>query len=203
MQDIEVILFDLGGVLVELDGQPIHNSWWDTRESPDENWRRWLTSPLSQEFEKGVIGPEEFAGQAVIEFNLTISAELLLQRFEEWVLGFYPGVLEILQKLSQRYTIGVYSNITEVHWPVLSKQLEDSNAVSHFFASYLMGMAKPDPQSYIWVADQMGVSPGKILFLDDNQINVEGARSIGIQAQMVKGPQNMQSFLTASGILNT
>ena len=201
MKDIEVILFDLGGVLVELDGQPIQNSWWNTPESSDENWKRWLTSSLSQEFEKGTIGPEEFARQAVIEFNLTISAELLLQRFEEWVLGFYPGVLEILQKLSRRYTIGVYSNITEVHWPILSNQLEDTRSVSHYFASYKMGMAKPDPDSYIWVVEKMGVTPHQVLFLDDNQINIEGAQSIGINAHVVKGPVDMENFLRANQIL--
>ncbi|MGI9318895.1 MAG: HAD family hydrolase [bacterium] len=198
---ISAILFDLGGVLVELNHSADNVPWFDNRRSSAENWHQWLTSPLSQEFERGLLSPTQFARQYIRDSNIQMDPERFLQYFESWVVGFYPGALTLLKQLSSHYPIGVFSNVTAVHWPSLHRQMQHHGAVKYYFASYQLGLAKPDPASFEHVAAAMGFNPGAILFLDDNPINVEGARSSGFVAENVSRFVEIPDILKRYGIM--
>lgn len=185
--NISAIVFDLGGVLVELNHQKVNVPWFNNELSAKTNWHQWLTSPLSQQLERGQISPSEFAQGYIRDNGIQMESSEFLEHFRSWVTGFYPGAFALLKQLSRHYPIAVFSNVTEVHWPPLYAQLQDSGSVSYFFASYEMGMAKPDPASFEHVANTMGHDPKKILFVDDNPINVESARHSGFQAEIVSG----------------
>jgi len=197
---IELILFDLGGVLVELGDISTNTAWFKPELSPKENWDLWLTAPKSHALEKGEISPREFAEYFIRENSIEIDIDTFLDKFRDWVIGFYPGALSYLQNLSQSYRLGVFSNITEIHWPPLKQQLDASGAITDYFASYLIGQAKPDVSAFQFVAKQTEVLPEHILFLDDNLINVEGARSAGMVAHQVVGFHQLRPLLAQSGL---
>jgi putative hydrolase of the HAD superfamily len=46
-----------------------------------------------------------------------------------------------------------------------------------------LGVAKPEPAFFHHVADDLGVAPGSLLFLDDQPENVESARRVGLRAE--------------------
>ncbi|MEX2393968.1 MAG: HAD-IA family hydrolase [Actinomycetota bacterium] len=52
-----------------------------------------------------------------------------------------------------------------------------------FFSCHL-GMKKPDEAFYVGVAERIGSPPERILFLDDHQVNVDGARVVGWNAEI-------------------
>lgn len=185
--NISAIVFDLGGVLVELNHQKVNVPWFNDELSAEANWHQWLTSPLSQQFERGQLSPSEFAQQYIRDNDIQMESAEFLEHFRSWVIGFYPGAFALLEQLSQHYPIAVFSNVTAVHWPPLYAQMQDNGSVSYFFASFELGMAKPDPASFEHVASIMGHDPKEILFVDDNPINVEGARLSGFQAEIVPG----------------
>ncbi len=198
--NISAIVFDLGGVLVELNHQRVNVPWFDTELSAETNWHQWLTSPLSQQFERGQISPSEFAQRYIRDNDIQMESSEFLEHFRNWVVGFYPGAFSLLKQLSQHYPIAVFSNVTAVHWPPLYAQMKDSGSVSYFFASYELGMAKPDPASFEHVANTIGLDPEKILFVDDNPINVDGARRCGFQAEIVSGFDQLTPALTKHSI---
>ncbi len=198
--EIELILFDLGGVLVELGEISARTSWFQPNLSPKENWYLWLTAPQSHALEKGQITPREFAESFIRENDIEIDVDTFLDEFRDWVIGFYPDALSYLQQLSQSYRLGIFSNITEIHWPPLKQQLDESGAITDYFASYLIGQAKPDVSAFQFVAKQTGVLPEHILFVDDNLINVEGARSAGMVAHQVVGFDQLRPLLEQSGL---
>jgi len=200
VSQIELILFDIGGVLVELGDISTNTAWFKPELSPKENWDLWLTAPKSHALEKGEVSPREFAVDFIKENNLAIDVDTFLQKFRDWVIGFYPGAIELIQTLSQTHRLGVFSNITEVHWPSIEKELIQSGAISDYFASYLIGQAKPDVQAFQFVADKTGVLPKNIFFLDDNLINVQGARKAGLAAEVVKDPNGVRGALEKHGI---
>lgn len=197
---IRVILFDLGGVLVELNHQMQNLPWFDRSRSTTDNWHRWLSSPLSQEFEQGRLTPTQFAQRFIDSSGLDLDPAEFLEIFRDWVIGFYPGVFSLLDRLSVHYSIGVFSNTNAIHWPPLHAQLTHRGSVSYCFASYQMGLAKPDPAAFRHVATSMGVAPAEILFLDDNPTNVESARSSGFIAEQVSGFEQIPSVLHSYGI---
>jgi putative hydrolase of the HAD superfamily len=197
---ISAILFDLGGVLVELNHNADNVPWFDDDRSASENWHRWLASPISQQFERGLISPQEFAGRYIKDNNILLQPDSFLKHFQSWVIGFYPGTFSLLEKLSALYPIGVFSNVNEIHWPPLYAQMRHHGSISYYFASYLMGLAKPDPASFSHVATSMKIAPEEILFLDDNPINVESARRSGFLTEKVSGFEQIPTILKTFGI---
>ena len=68
-----MLLFDLGGVIVELAGLPVWTRW--SGHDEQESWSRWLHSPAVRRFESGRSGTREFAAEVVAECDLPVSAE--------------------------------------------------------------------------------------------------------------------------------
>ena len=189
------ILFDLGGVLVELDGEPVKNEWLSNPEKPAQSWQTWLNSPLVKKFDRGLLAPTEFAHQIIKEQSLQTTPEEFLEWLAFWPKDFFPGALDLINSLKVDYTVGIFSNITSLHWPRYFAKLKGQDSVSHYFASYKMGLVKPDKEAFEFVIKTMRTRPKQILFLDDNIINVESARNCGLNAQCVKGITETRALL--------
>jgi len=187
-ENIEVVLFDLGGVLIELQGQPVKNEWMRHPEDHERNWARWLRSPAAQAFERGESSPQAFADALIAEMDLVVAPETFIDHFTAWPKGLYPGVLPLLEQLRQTdLTVALFSNINELHWPRVMDEMRLDGKFDHYFASHLIGKAKPCADAFRFVAAELQVAPEAILFLDDNQVNVDGALEAGMQAFVVKG----------------
>ena len=198
--ELKAIVFDLGGVLVNLEGQPIKNEWMSDAESFEDNWRRWLFSPIAQAFERGEIEIEAFAKGLIAQMQLNVDQDTFIKEFTAWPKDFFAGVFDLMPTLKEQVQLAIFSNITAAHWPKYCPQLEAAHCFSHLFASYQIGMAKPDPAAFTYIAQQMGVAEHAILFLDDNQVNVEGARKAGLQAERTVGLPAVVEILTSKGV---
>jgi HAD superfamily hydrolase (TIGR01509 family) len=199
--DIQVILFDLGGVLVELSGVPALLSWMDNRMTPEELLVMWLSSPVVRSFETGRSSPGEFADHLIKELDLPLESEEFLAEFADWPKSLFPGALELVRGISEDYTVAVLSNSNALHWPRFMDEWGLSNMFDHTFASHLIGKIKPDEEAFKHVVDELGCKASAVLFLDDNMLNVEAARGIGMRAAHVKGVQDARSVLSEAGVL--
>jgi putative hydrolase of the HAD superfamily len=65
------------------------------------------------------------------------------------------------------------------------------------YFSHEMGHVKPDRAAFDHVVTTLDCAPEHILFLDDNQINVDGARAAGLVAERAVGVEAARSILTA------
>jgi FMN phosphatase YigB (HAD superfamily) len=61
---------------------------------------------------------------------------------------------------------------------------------------------KPDPESFEHVLQTLSCDASRILFLDDNEINVKGARELGLIAKKVNGVEEVKEYLERIGILD-
>jgi hypothetical protein len=84
---IRIVLFDVGGVLVELPGVPTMLAWMGNRVLQQEPLRMWLTSPVVKAFETGRATPEVFADQLIAEMALPVGRDQLLHKFSDGTLG--------------------------------------------------------------------------------------------------------------------
>lgn len=198
---IRVVLFDLGGVLVELNGVPTMLAWMQDRLSPDELFRMWLASPAVRAFETGKIDSEAFADALIAEMALPVGREELLEQFVRWILGLFPGALDLVGRVPRRYTRATLSNTNALHWPRLMQDMHLAGAFDHHFASHLMGKIKPDEEVFHHVTQSLGCRPEGILFLDDNQLNVDSARKVGLNAVRTKGVAQAERALIDAGII--
>ena len=113
---IRVVLFDLGGLLIELSGIDTFRSWVGDRFTVEDIWHRWLTSPAVRAFEMGESRPDAFADQLIEEFGLPVNREEFLSAFTSWPRGTYPGAEDLVRRVDRRCARAMLSNSNVLHW---------------------------------------------------------------------------------------
>ena len=193
----EVLLFDLGGVLVDnvaferLSANPAIGMTAADIKS------KWLASPAVRAFELGTTSPEAFAQAFVDEWSLEVRPEVFLANFAEWPKGFYPGAIELLAKLRQQFRVACLSNSNPVHWERLRLGEHFEVALS----SHLLGAIKPDVLCFQRALQECCADAERVAFFDDSQENVVAARRLGLQAFHVCGLAQVRRSLEQSGWL--
>lgn len=198
---IEVILFDLGGVLVELTGVPIMLEWTNHRYDEATLWEAWLNSPAVRSFEKGYSTAEQFADGLIKEMDLPVGRAEFIDRFRAWPKGLFPGVSNLLERLKDTYTLACLSNSNGLHWPILMKEMGLEKMFQYRFASHLIKKVKPDRESFEYVLQYLGCQASSVLFLDDNVINVNSAKKMGMIAYTVAGSQEIEHAIGKARLL--
>ena len=203
MKQIEVILFDLGGVLVELTGASEMLKWMKNNLSIDEFWKAWLSSSAVRSFEIGRSTAEQFADELIDEMDLSVGRNEFIHAFIQWPRRLYPGVTGLIERLNQDYTLACLSNSNELHWPRLINEMGIDKMFSKHFISHLTGKLKPDSESYEHALRNLNCDASATLFLDDNEINVKSAQKVGLIAKRVRGIVEVKEYLKNIGILDT
>jgi putative hydrolase of the HAD superfamily len=198
---IDAILFDLGGVLIELAGVEQMLAWCPDVGDTAELWRRWLRSPAVRRYETGDAAREEFAAEIIGEFALPVDADTFLRAFEHWPRALYPGATDLLAELAPRFRLASVSNTNELHWERFRRDWSLPMRFHHNFPSHEVGMLKPDAEYFSHVIAALGVPAGRVLFVDDNALNVEAAAELGIVARRVAGLDGVRETLDALGLL--
>jgi HAD superfamily hydrolase (TIGR01509 family) len=188
----KVVLFDLGGVIVDLSG--LDRFLARHHLAPREFWPKWLALGAGNDFERGHTSADEFARAFVDEFELAISAEQFLAEFAEWPSGLLPGAAELLRDLDGVVT-ATLSNTNPIHWSSAFTRDTLLGMFDRHFPSFELGLAKPAPEIFERVSELLGTERAEIAFVDDNAVNVEAARGVGLQAFHVRGPSEARAAL--------
>ena len=198
--DFDILLFDLGGVLIDFAGfeemRRLQPEVLDRSEIRD----RWIHSESVQLFERGDIRPEVFARRLVREFHLEISAEGFIREFVSWARGPYPGALSLLGHLQNSYRIACLSNSNELHTPIHRASIHPH--VDSFYFSNEIRRVKPDREVFDYVIRDLATSPQRIAFFDDTMVNVEAARNAGLSAYLVDGIVALNAQLQHLGLVD-
>ncbi len=197
----DIILFDMAGVLVKFEGIKHLTQFTQTAIDEEKLWERWLHSPAVHQFDSGLIPVEEFAERVVKDLQLTIDSRQFLSEMGDWLQGAYDGAEDLLIALKDTYRLGALTNMNVVYWP---RVVSETNLTDYFeviFASHEMGAVKPDPSIYKRVIELLDMDPRRILFIDDNKINVEAALNAGMSAYQAKEPSGAAQLLRDLDIL--
>jgi putative hydrolase of the HAD superfamily len=197
---IEFVLFDLGGVLIELGGVASFQEMTGFVDS-EKVWHEWLASPWVRRFEKGQCSATEFAIGVISQWDLDVAPERFLEIFRDWPIGPYPGTGDLLAEVQQVAPIGCLSNTNSMHWEHQISQWPELNAFGYRFLSFELGLVKPDREIFQAVADRLPVSPARVLYLDDVGINVDAARSFGFRSEQTQSLDEVRTVLGDVGLL--
>jgi len=179
----QIILFDLGGVLVDL-ADPVTSI--GLTMSDEEFWTTWLSSPLVQQFETGRLTASEFVTQFGPKLGFC-DADEFDRALRSWHLPLFAGAEQALQNLTDSNTIALLSNTNEIHWQHVESQTDVFAEFAKLFLSYETGNAKPHPSAFHDVVAHFDCEPQDIIFFDDNVGNVAAARAEGLRAVRVQG----------------
>lgn len=202
MSKVRVVLFDVGGVLVQLSGVATVMGWVAGRWTPAEVWHRWLHSPAVRAFETGRTDADTFAADLVAELDLGVEPALFLESFAGWPTALYPGAHELIERIPSHVTRALLSNSNALHWPRVIDDFGLGTLFEHRFVSHLTGRIKPDRDAFDHVVHTLGCDAASVFFLDDNLLNVEAAREAGMQAALVSGVEGAERALREVGIIS-
>jgi putative hydrolase of the HAD superfamily len=195
-----LVLFDLGGVLIELRGvSPMADLAGIDDES--ELWRRWLGCRWVRRFERGDCDPQEFARGVVDDWDLPVGPAEFLDNFASWPVGPFDGAERLVRQTGSTVPVGCLSNTNVLHWEGRAVHWPLMTRFAHRFVSHHMGAVKPDAEAFAHVADALSMPPDRVLLLDDNQLNVDGARAAGLRAERTVGVAGARRALEEAGVL--
>jgi putative hydrolase of the HAD superfamily len=200
-EELRVVLFDVGGVLVENSGISTMIAWMGGNVSQEELFKKWLTSPAIRSFETGMTTAPAFADQLIAEMALPVCRDMFLEEFTRWPSRLFTGAIDLVQRIPKRYTRATLSNTNLLHWPRIMEEMHLAEAFDYHFPSHLTGKIKPDEEAFRFVINALKCSAPEVLFLDDSRLNVEAARSYGINAVQLDGIAAAERALEEFGVI--
>jgi glucose-1-phosphatase len=201
-EPIDLVLFDLGGVLIQPGGVAPMRAL-SGIDSDEALWTRWLSCRWVRRFEAGQCGPDEFAAGVVTDWELPLHPAAFLEEFGRWPEPPFEGALELVDEVQARVPAAFLSNMNSFQWATNYEGIPLTEAFTFRFLSFELGLVKPDPAIFDAVAARLPVPRQRVLFLDDNAINVEAAEGAGFAAEHVRGLDATRVALTAAGVLGT
>ena len=203
MTDVKLVVFDIGGVLIELAGIDTIFRWTGDRfNSEAEMHEAWICSQAVQHYERGHCSSEQFAEDVVVDLDLPVSGAEFITEFLRWPNGLHDGAAAMLEQVKEKREIACLSNTNDLHW---GNQLDSDYLDSVFdykYLSFQMGMVKPDEEIFEAMIADLGMPPSSILFMDDNQINVDAASRTGLQSHLARGVEEARVVLLQAGCLD-
>lgn len=150
------------------------------------------------DFELGAISPEDFFSL----LDLPMSFEDKKRAYSE-IFTLKKDTFQLVTILKKKnIPLGILSNTTQPHWEYVQATFPE--LFSQFdvpLGSHELHLAKPDKQIYLAAAQAAGVKPSEILFFDDLNINIVGAKIAGFDAVQFFDAAEAKKELIARGIL--
>jgi glucose-1-phosphatase len=195
VSDIRALLFDLGGVLVELDWSRVFEHWARHGGSEADALRgRFAFDEPYQRHERGEISAAQYYEALRRSLALGDLADEEIERgWNALFVRVIPETLEMVKSLQGRIPLYLFSNTNAVHHAAWSSRFAQAlEPFDRMFISSTMGLRKPSRESFEHVARAIGVPVGSILFLDDTLENIEGAKAAGMPAVLVRSPDDVR-----------
>ena len=199
---IKNIIFDLGGVIINLSVEKTHQAFAALSGLPvTEIKTRVHHGAFFHEFEKGLITDSEFRQHLRESLNMKVPDSQLDQAWNAMLLDIPLARIQLLEKLKATYNIFLLSNTNNIHLQFFNgivRQLTGKPAIDYYFHgsfySHLVKMSKPDAEIYQHVLSQHSLLPKETIFLDDNKDNLVGANKVGIHTFHVEQPDQIFSL---------
>lgn len=197
---IKHIIFDLGGVLLNIDYMLTENAF---IEAGVKNFGG-LYSQLKQtdifdRWETGKMDRREFIETMQNASEAPITEEQVLDAWNAMLLNFPARRLQILQQLRNYYDLFLLSNTNEIHEEVFNQTLFREHGIPNIgvffdkvYMSHRVGMRKPMPEIFNYVLDENGLKPEETLFIDDSPQHIDTANTLGIQTIYLKNGMTIE-----------
>ena len=189
-----IFLFDLGNVLAKsLDDYYLYNKL-NCKIPYNEFLQYWWSDDLVLKAHMGLATDDEHV-EALLKFcKSDLSINQFYEIYNSLDNSLYDETLEIINELKNKgYKVGLISNLSLIDKKRYEEQIKKIN-LDYLFLSYEIKCIKPSSDIYLQVIDALDCEADNIIFFDDNQKNVNGAKQLGINAYQVTGENIKEIF---------
>jgi len=210
MKDIKVLLFDLGGVLIDIDPSITINTLKSMSKKSSEDFNaldyKYYKEESSLlnfffEYEKGNINDDKFRDGIRKFANFDLSNDKIDHIWNYVIVKINKDLLDVVLSLKNRYKIMILSNTNFIHKVYYDKLVVDiygknlKQLFDKVFYSYEIRSRKPELEIYQKVIDESSYSGKEILFFDDMKKNLEIPEIIGMKTYHVEDITLTKKFL--------
>src|ERR1700690_2577875 len=189
MQKIEAIIFDLGGVILNIDYNLTRNAFEKIGLKNFHNmYSQADADDLFSKLETGKISEQDFYNEFNKRTGLGLSSTQIESAWNAMLLTFREKSLNFLDALKPNYKLFLLSNTNHIHLNAFNKiyleKKRDKPFEEYFDKAYYsctVGLRKPNADIYEFVLKENELDAGRTLFVDDSAQNVETARALGMQ----------------------
>ncbi|MEG1572520.1 MAG: HAD family phosphatase [Bacteroidales bacterium] len=201
------IIFDLGGVLVNLD---ITASIEALKKFNIPNFDRFFAeaqqSGIMEALETGQISGSTFLSEIQKRIgNPQITNKKIEEAWNKMLLDTPKSRLALLSKVKQNYHTYLLSNTNEIHITYYLNNLKKEQPefdfyalFDHIYLSHELGMKKPDTQIFLEVLKREHIKAEETLFIDDTEQHIKSAASLGINTYWLQ-QQNILDLFNKNG----
>jgi len=189
MDNIKNIIFDLGGVFLNIDFKITEQDFRDLGVTGfSDMFNQHHSNDLFEQLETGKISPEAFYEAFRLATKSQLTDEQIRDAWNALLLDFPPERLLWLDKIMKKYRVYLYSNTNLIHYDAFMDSFRKTTGRKDFNAFFLkawysheLGLRKPYADSFRQILQQENLNPAETLFIDDTLKNIEGAREAGME----------------------
>lgn len=202
MKNIKNIVFDLGGVLIDLDF-PRALKAFEQAGLTDiaKDVQAFSREGIFMDLELGNITPENFFRAICERSTQPISIQQATDYWNLILKDIPQEKLHIIRDLRKRYHVYLLSNTNQPHWEYICKKCFEKDGFTlhdyfeKIFLSYEMHLAKPDKQIFFQMLQDSQMNPEETLFIDDSEANCFSAEETGIHSVHYRIGEDLKRLL--------
>ena len=193
MENIKNIIFDLGGVLLNVDYHKTADAFKALGATKfDELYSQTNANHLFEALETGEISEVDFYQKIYNYCKPGTSVDQMQAAWNAILLNFREDSLIILNTLKSKYNLFLLSNTNSIHLTAFNKTLLETTgnaSLDQYFKksyySHIIQMRKPYVETYNWVLKHGNMLAAETLFIDDSINNINGAIDAGIKTHLL------------------
>jgi putative hydrolase of the HAD superfamily len=196
MNNIKNIIFDLGGVFMNVDFKITQQAFIDLgiKEFP-AMFSQHHSNELFEQLETGKITATELYQSFRQLTGSTLTDQQIKTAWNALLLDFPPERLQWLDNIRQKYKVYLFSNTNIIHYDafmdIFTRSTGKSDLNQYFIKAYYsheLGLRKPYVESYLKILEEQQLVAAETLFIDDTAKNIEGAQKAGLQTIHLVAP---------------
>ncbi|MBM3160881.1 MAG: HAD family phosphatase [Bacteroidetes bacterium] len=202
LESIEIIIFDLGGVLIDLDYSATS---FEMKKLGFLNFDKYYSQSDQQaffdDFDTGKISEQAFINQLKSFVGTQVTPNQLVHAWNKMI-GVFPLQKVKLLEVLQGKRLAMLSNTNSLHWKKVEiewgkvSNIPINNYFEKIFLSHEIGMRKPHADTFLAVCDLLKVNPSKTLFIDDSPQHILGATQAGLNTFYYKNQTEFLQFFS-------
>ena len=191
----KTVIFDLGGVLVNLDWDRVCSRLQERSGLADVR-PEVVNGPTVRSAMRGQLTPRAYHEALCEKLVASLSYEDFVNSWNS-LLSANEAIVPLVEHLRSGHRLVLASNTDPIHFAYSVERFPVLKNFEQYFLSYEMGLLKPDPAFLRYVLATLDTPAADCIFIDDRAENVESAREIGITALQFEDAYQLRKDLEA------
>jgi putative hydrolase of the HAD superfamily len=185
---IEAIIFDLGGVILNIDIEGTFSKFKDLGLGFGEKALELIkNNDVFIRFEIGEISPDQFRNELRKVSKYSFSMQEFDKVWNSMILDYPQENIHFLEKVKPNYRTFLMSNTNQIHFEYYSNTLFQNFGYQYLdelfekaYYSHTSGMRKPNADFFLHILNENNLKAQNTLFIDDFAENIEAAKQLGL-----------------------